>query len=279
MVDSAFLLPEESSLLASPDFPQMDQASVDWLTCSLDSPTTFHPLHVSNEIQRQPPSLPPVFPDIMCNSRDFNVPALTCSPASTNDDMHSDGIFSSNPGGTASLDGTTSPDSTTFPDSYFLAVPPLTLLRGLLRIASRLNAASSIGSLASTSPFNLGLGPDSSQLPTTWQPTPTQLSVPHHPLLDLLPWPSVRDRIIGVMALANDSGDGSTTGSPLVDFVYDIEDSAEGMRIWGSDPYDEASWEVGQVVFERWWFVFDKKVVEQSNTWRRRRGAAPLHAM
>jgi hypothetical protein len=81
------------------------------------------------------------------------------------------------------------------------------------------------------------------------------------------------------MALANDSGDDSTAGSRLVDFVYDIEDGAEGMRIWGSDPYDETSWEVGQVVFERWWFVFDKKVVEQSNTWRRRRGAAPLRAL
>ncbi|KAK4033947.1 hypothetical protein C8A01DRAFT_19193 [Parachaetomium inaequale] len=284
VVDSPFLLPEDSSS-PSLDFSQMDQASLDWLTCPLDGSTTFHPLHASNEIQGQPPSLPPVFLDIRCNSPNSNASALTCSPASANNDTQSEGIFSSDPDGTASLDGaatpasTSFPDRTTFSDSYFLAVPPLTLLRGLLRIASRLNAASSIGSLASTSPFNLGLGPDSSQLPAAWQPTPTQLSVPHHPLLDMLPWPSVRDRIIGVMALANDSGDGTTTGSRLVDFVYDMEDGAEGMRIWGSDPYDEASWEVGQVVFERWWFVFDKKVVEQSNTWWRRRGAAPLRAL
>ena len=48
------------------------------------------------------------------------------------------------------------------------------------------------------------------------------------------------------------------------------------MRIWGSDPYDSSSWEVGQVVFERWWFVFDRDIIEQSNSWRRLRGADTL---
>jgi hypothetical protein len=76
-----------------------------------------------------------------------------------------------------------------------------------------------------------------------------------------------------------EEGTAGATGSRLVDFVYDMEDGAEGLRIWGSDPYDEASWEVGQVLFERWWFVFDKAVVERSNYWRRQRGAAPLRAL
>lgn len=171
--------------------------------------------------------------------------------------------------------------STSFPDSYFLAVPPLTLLRGLVRIATRLNAASSVWSLTSTSPFNLGLGPDPSDLPAEWQPTPTQVLTPHHPVLDLLPWPAVRDRMIGVISLGDNGMDGvpSTSGSPLVDFIYDIEDVAEGIRIWGSDPYDQANWEVGQTVFEHWWFVFDKGVVERSNHWRRQRGAPPLRAL
>ncbi|KAH8164599.1 hypothetical protein CIB48_g3653 [Xylaria polymorpha] len=46
---------------------------------------------------------------------------------------------------------------------------------------------------------------------------------------------------------------------------YDLEDNAEGARIWGDDPYEPTSWEVGQVLFERWWFVFDREVINQSN--------------
>jgi hypothetical protein len=71
----------------------------------------------------------------------------------------------------------------------------------------------------------------------------------------------------------------SPTGSRLVDFIYDMEDTAEGLMIWGPDPYDEAGWEVGQLLFERWWFVFDQAVVERSNRLRRQRGAPPLRAL
>ena len=59
-------------------------------------------------------------------------------------------------------------------------------------------------------------------------------------------------------------------------FVYDLEDNAEGVRIYGGDPYDAGSWEVGQTLFERWWFVFDWRVVEKSNEWRLLRGAPAL---
>lgn len=41
-------------------------------------------------------------------------------------------------------------------------------------------------------------------------------------------------------------------------------------------PHDPASWEVGQLLFERWWFIFDSQIIEQSNTWRGMRGAAKL---
>ncbi|KAK3305991.1 uncharacterized protein B0T15DRAFT_417003 [Chaetomium strumarium] len=184
-------------------------------------------------------------------------------------------------------------ESESFADSYYLPVPPLTLLRALVRIATRLNAMPSALSLSAASPFTTGRGaPDPSQLPPAWRPTPTQLAVPHHPVLDLLPWPAVRDRMIGYLSLGleenisnssssgnsggNGNGSGSVTGSLLLDFIYDMEDGAEGIRVWGADPYDEANWEVGQAVFERWWFVFDKRVVEVSNRWRRRRGAEPL---
>jgi len=101
--------------------------------------------------------------------------------------------------------------------------------------------------------------------------------MPHHPIIDLLPWPSCRDKILDVLSLPDEARPPTARGElALLNFVYDIEDSAEGVRIWGSDPFDAKGWEVGQVVFERWWFVFDRGVIERSNHWRRLRGAPLL---
>ena len=99
----------------------------------------------------------------------------------------------------------------------------------------------------------------------------------HHPMLDFLPWPSVRDRIISIFNLPVEARPPAATGPlGLVQFAYDMEDSAEGVRIWGEDPYDDRNWEVGQVFFERWWFIFDNEIIEQSNRWRDLRGANRL---
>jgi len=161
-------------------------------------------------------------------------------------------------------------------DSYVLPINELALFRAMLRISTRLNAER-IFELTSVSPFNLGTGPPSEQLPSTWQPTAAQLLVPHHPIVDLLPWPTSRDRMLGILSLPEEVRPPAARDSlALVNFAYDMDDSAEGVRIWGDDPYDEKSWEVGQVVFERWWFIFDRTVVERSNYWRRLRGAPPL---
>jgi len=62
----------------------------------------------------------------------------------------------------------------------------------------------------------------------------------------------------------------------LVDLVYDIEDSAEGVRISGSDPYSDRNWEVGEKVFKSWWWCFDKDIIRRSNELRASRGAPML---
>ncbi|KAL3955395.1 hypothetical protein ACCO45_010958 [Purpureocillium lilacinum] len=137
---------------------------------------------------------------------------------------------------------------------------------------------SSFDTTSSTSSSDLGF-PDTYllPLPVAWRPTPSQVLVPHHPLLDFLPWPGVRDRIIGIMSLPDDARPPNAMGPlALVNFAYDFEDNAEGVRIYGADPYDPSCWEVGQVLFERWWFIFDRNVIENSNRWRRLRGAPPL---
>ncbi|KAK1596343.1 uncharacterized protein LY79DRAFT_61923 [Colletotrichum navitas] len=164
-----------------------------------------------------------------------------------------------------------------FPDSYLLPMRDLKVLKGLLRIATRLGSYSVMWDPAATSPFNLGTGTAVELLPETWRPTASQVLLPHHPIMDFLPWPEVRDRVINLFSLPDEARPPAARGQlGLVNFAYDLEDSSEGARIWGADPYDASSWEVGQVLFERWWFVFDRKVVKQSNKWRRLRGAATL---
>ncbi|KAL8382891.1 hypothetical protein RB595_006592 [Gaeumannomyces hyphopodioides] len=171
-------------------------------------------------------------------------------------------------------------DTFSFPDTYLLPVQELTLVRALLRIADRLGCTSTIWDIKTLSPFNGpgGCAPVTADLlPETWRPTPTQVGVPHHPVLDLVPWPSARDRLISIFSLPESMRPPSAAGPlGLIHFVYDLEDASEGLRMYGGDPYDAESWEVGQTLFEKWWFVFDRKVVNQSNRWRSLRGASKL---
>ncbi|KPM42399.1 hypothetical protein AK830_g4146 [Neonectria ditissima] len=164
-----------------------------------------------------------------------------------------------------------------FTDSYHLPMLELSLAMAVARIADRLGSGQGIWDLECTSVFNTGNGTPANQLPVAWRPTRTQIVLPHHPLFDFLPWPRVRDRIINIMALPDDQRPPNAKGPlALVNFAYDIEDSAEGVRIYGEDPCEPGSWEVGQVMFERWWYLFDREIIANSNRWRRLRGAPPL---
>ena len=192
------------------------------------------------------------------------------------------------------------------PDSYVMPIAELSLLRAVMRIADRLGCTEGMWKIDGQSPFLVdsqnsqnsqkrnkkngdtdlvGCSPASAEacralLPPNWRPTHAQRHLPHHPSLDILPWPSVRENIITLLSLPLDERP-PIAADPLalIHFLYDLEDSAEGLRIWGTDPCDPTCWEVGQVLFERWWFIFDREVIEQSNRWRDRRGAARLRAV
>jgi Domain of unknown function (DUF3425) len=167
----------------------------------------------------------------------------------------------------------------TFEDSYNLRVLELDLLRGCVTIAKRLNISDTIWSLHEISPFsepaNAHLTYD--HLPLNLRPTLAQRTLPHHPVLDLLPWPTARNKLIHVFSQSPDLRPPcSRCPTALMDFVYDIEDSAEGVRIWGDDPCDWQNWEVGEKVFGKWWWAFDGEIIKNSNEWRINRGAPVL---
>ncbi|KAH1608782.1 hypothetical protein KXX44_006600 [Aspergillus fumigatus] len=177
-----------------------------------------------------------------------------------------------------------------FPDDHLLEIPSLTLLNAAMKVAQRLNIAGILWDLTAISPFYKGPesqtissppslssgsssppstapspdGPDDViELPRHLQPTPSQRLIPHHPILDLLPWPSTRDKLIQVFHLPPEMRPKSAQDPiGLLRFVYDMEDvSGEGIKVRGGDPFAPEAWEVGQVVFERWWWAFDGEIL------------------
>ena len=166
----------------------------------------------------------------------------------------------------------------TFADDHQIAVPELDLLRAAYQIADRLQSTQLLFDINAESVF---ITNDCSSwienLPENLQPTFEQLTFPHHPLLDILPWPAVRKRLINMYSLPSklwpkhpDDG----TESSIVRMVYDMEDN--GVRVTGPDPTTESSWEIEQRFFDAWWWALDQNVVRNSNKKRIARGLPML---
>ena len=110
-------------------------------------------------------------------------------------------------------------------------------------------------------------------------PTEAQLALPHHPAIDALPWPAVRNRLIKMYNMPADlwprhPEDG--TKSSFIRFIYDMEDG--GVRVTGPDPAKESAWEIEQRFFECWWWALDQAIVANSNLKRVARGQPLLCA-
>lgn len=211
--------------------------------------------------------------------------------------------------------GVSQSNGTSFPltaDGGVLAVPLLSALRAFISIATTLNVADHLWD-----PSYLHVMPASTSslvsIPANLRPVAAQLVVPHHPSLDLLPWPSMREKLICMFAMPSklrppiareeneDDADanflglfsddlcGSSSVAPqgqskaIVRLVQDLEDLQDGIRVhgntteWGlGNEFVEEAWEVGEVFYSKWWWCFDQKIIEQSNKRRRERGLRRL---
>lgn len=166
----------------------------------------------------------------------------------------------------------------TFSDDFHLEVPELKSMQAGMQIAALLGCATSIWDPTALRTFNLSSLPDPTlTIPSNLAPTDAQRLIPHHPLLDMFPWPSMRTRLICVFAqpvhlrpvIAREP-------DALVKLGMDMEDGVEGIRVSGEAWYDGDSWEVGEVMYKNWWWCLDRKIVENSNRLRRLRGAPKL---
>lgn len=112
------------------------------------------------------------------------------------------------------------------------------------------------------------------EIPGNLRPTSMQCEIPHHPWIDLLPVPQMRDNLI----LAEDTYDGGELCEALCGLFNSSNSTAQnGLIIWG-DPWDPAGWEVTPQFLQRWAWTVDgcTELLASTNYWRQRRGEKPL---
>lgn len=191
-----------------------------------------------------------------------------------------------------------------------MPLPILNTLRACSNVALAFSITAHIWDPSYLHVLPTSMSPSAASLPTNLHPTPAQCTVPHHPVLDLLPWPSVRDKLICMLSMPSvfrppvaqeENGDEqlsplSTESLPgsvqyakqstaVMRLVQDLDDLQDGggvrvhgnMTTWneGNELAEEA-WEIGDIFYKRWWWCLDQKIVETSNRWRRERGLPRL---
>ncbi|EUC46541.1 hypothetical protein COCMIDRAFT_35894 [Bipolaris oryzae ATCC 44560] len=113
-------------------------------------------------------------------------------------------------------------------------------------------------------------------VPGNLVPTVVQLSIRHHPWLDLFPLPRMRDNLL----LATNSYLSPEEEQEPFD---DIMDSGRGKHewtglvVWG-EPWDPQNWEVSKPFLEKWYWLMIgcPEIIDSTNRWRRLRGEKPL---
>lgn len=96
--------------------------------------------------------------------------------------------------------------------------------------------------------------PENLSTPTALTPTPLQTNTPHFPYVDLIPFPSIRDRILQSQHIING-----------VEIWGDI---TRDVKVWGNTPWDDQGWEIGERFAVKWWFLMDDEVLRTTNFWR-----------
>lgn len=100
-------------------------------------------------------------------------------------------------------------------------------------------------------------------LPPSISPTIQQQTVPHQPYVDMLPWPSLRDKIL--------------TSPTAINEPELLIDMASGdLKVWGRIAWDPMAWEVGPAFARKWWFLMDDSIIQTTNFWRSQRGEEGL---
>ncbi|KAF2449417.1 hypothetical protein P171DRAFT_427612 [Karstenula rhodostoma CBS 690.94] len=198
-------------------------------------------------------------------------------------------------GNTPGLTSSSSPSSSSSidllnPDGSLLEVPILATIRAFTTIANMLDIMDKVWNPGFTHTLPPIAPPG---LPPNLHPTTAQMTIPHHPFLDALPWPSVREKLICMFSLPSmfrppvaqdDEEEGISKA--IMRLVTDLDDYRDGVRIHGnlvgweaSSELAEEAWEIGEAFYRNWWWCLDGKIIGITNRRRRERGLEPLIKM
>ncbi|QKX53204.1 uncharacterized protein TRUGW13939_00280 [Talaromyces rugulosus] len=125
------------------------------------------------------------------------------------------------------------------------------------------------------SPFNIA-GPWKHDfavaVPPSLQPTILQRTVPHHPWLDLLPIPQMRDNLIA-------AGESYDETQLCLDMKGQgsARTGRTGIIVW-KDPWDPTGWEVSEAFAQSWGWVLQDcwDLLRSTNSWRAQRNEKRL---
>jgi hypothetical protein len=122
------------------------------------------------------------------------------------------------------------------------------------------------------------------KLPPALRPTAIQRRIPHHPWLDLIPFPCMRDTLILAQDFIDDEQlchDMSGRGNPVVQQSNrDAGIGETGILVW-KEPWDPSGWEVSRSFIQRWGWTLRNcsELLRSTNAWRSYRGEATFHCL
>jgi hypothetical protein len=173
---------------------------------------------------------------------------------------------------------------------YLITVPGLSSIRAHVEIFKLMHGPEfklDIWNPQSLSPFALPApniyhaASKPSHYPPEFHPTALQRAIQHHPVLDVLPWPSFRDKFLYVMTLPEEFRPPimqGTMASVTMQMMVTMKDAGGGIRVWGTNPFDVKAWEIGQLFYSNFWWAIDNDILANSNKLRLQRGENVLSA-
>ncbi|KAF2855530.1 hypothetical protein T440DRAFT_463934 [Plenodomus tracheiphilus IPT5] len=169
----------------------------------------------------------------------------------------------------------------TFPSEHAIDIPSFKSMEVALRIAQMLGLTDEFLDITLSRVLDVSkISVPLEDLPGNLRPTEAQLTIPHYPVIDVLPWPSLRNRLICLFHQPDQLRPPIARGSmAIMRLIHSFDDESEGCRIaldGNGHGFDGTSWEIGQVIFKDWWWTLDSEIVSNSNRLRRLRGASRL---
>ena len=168
-----------------------------------------------------------------------------------------------------------------FPSERVIEIPTLKTMQVSLRIAHMLGLADELLDLTMSRVLDVSKIPvPLRDLPENLRPTEAQLLLPHCPMIDVLPWPSVRTRLICLFSQPEQFRPPIARGTmATMRLMHALDDELEGLRIAldaNGNGFDVKCWEIGQAVLKDWWWALDSEVISNSDRLRHMRGAPKL---